>query len=258
MNQALITTHAAPRAWLAQLDPRVKIAWLAAISLCSVAVDTWPELLGLCAVASLPLLAVRWSWQSVVMLSGMIGLTLWTSALSQGVFYKSDTPGTIIRLPWMILSTEGMLYGLQQALRFVATVVAGALTVISTSPERLVAALVWLRMPTAVAFVTVSALRWLPTLIDEWSALRRARRLRDGGVRDGWLRTWLAEFTLIVPLAASSLRRAAILATSVTARGFEPDRPRTFYPRLQMTGWEIGLTLAIAWSCAAVCLVKLA
>ncbi len=257
MNNAFIVAHTAPRPWLVRLDPRLKLAWLVAISLVAVAVDSFAELSALCLFAALPLLGLRLSARAAWVLVGLIALSLWSTMLSQGIFYKPEERTLLVDLPWLQISLEGMLYGAQQGLRFVAGVIAGAVTVITTSPERLLAALVWLRIPSAIGFVVVSALRWFPTLIDEWAAVRRARQLRDGGVRSGTLATWIGEFALFMPLVASSLRRAATLATSVTARGFDPGRERTFYPALHMPLGELLACALLGLATAAICAAKL-
>ena len=54
-----------------------------------------------------------------------------------------------------------------------AVMLAGLTVCLTTSPEGLLAVLAWLRVPAAISFMTVAALRFLPTFIDEWTTVRR-------------------------------------------------------------------------------------
>jgi energy-coupling factor transporter transmembrane protein EcfT len=93
-------------------------------------------------------------------------------------------------------------------------------------------------------------------MLDEWAAVRRARRLR--GYRGaGGMRRISSEVALFVPVLASALRRATLLATAVAGRGFSPSGPRTTYPELTMRSGErwalaavvvVALVLAAAWT----------
>jgi energy-coupling factor transport system permease protein len=132
----------------------------------------------------------------------------------------------------------------------------GLTVCLSTSPERLLAALIRLRVPTAVAFMTLAAMRFLPVMLDEWATVRRARWLRGYSGALG-VRGLSAEVALLVPVLASALRRATALSASVTSRGFSPTAQRTFYPELRMRPIErvalgvIGaatIALASAWT----------
>ena len=60
--------------------------------------------------------------------------------------------------PGLIFYREGAAYGLLQSSRIVAMTLAGMTVCLSTSPERLLAALAWLRVPSAVSFMAVAAL----------------------------------------------------------------------------------------------------
>ena len=119
----------------------------------------------------------------------------------------------------------------------IATALAGFTTALSTSPERMLAALARLRLPVALCYMTTAALRFIPLVVEEVMIVRQARRRRGYRFRlGGALR---GEIGLLFPILASSIRRAETLAESVTARGFDPRAPRTFYPPLRMRGWEV-------------------
>ena len=190
----------------------------------------------------------------------MLAAIAWSTVLSQAVFYAGIPRTTLVtlvepiewhgwRFPGLTLYSEGMTYGLKQALRMVSVTLAGLAVCLSTSPERLFAALAKLRVPTAIGFMTVAALRMLPLLAAEYAMAQQARRLRGGrGAAAG---------ALLVPVLASALRRATALATSVSARGFDPTAQRTYYPPLRLNALERILLFVLAITWLAVCAARL-
>lgn len=249
------------RPWLARLDPRVKLLYVFTASIGAATARTPTELWLLFGATLLAATGLRLTPRGWGALLGVVGLTVWGTMLSQGFFYKGMTRTVV----WSIvepspdpkgfvgieLTTEGLQYGAEQSLRLLSTVLAGLTVSLSTSPERMLAALAWFRLPATLGFMTTAALRFLPLLIEEGVEVRRARRLRGyrfrvfgrPGDRFGSIR---AELGIVLPVIAASLRRAETLAESVTARGFDPYRPRTFYPPLTMRTWERAASWALA------------
>jgi energy-coupling factor transport system permease protein len=138
------------------------------------------------------------------------------------------------RTPWMTIAgvtlwREGARYGLLQSMRLVATTASGIAVCLSTSPERLLAAMTRLGSPATLAFLVTTAMRFLPTMADEWLAIRLAHRLRGYRFRPWKLAAWCIEAGMFAPLVAAALRRATTLAVSVTTRGLDPRAPRTYY-----------------------------
>jgi energy-coupling factor transport system permease protein len=254
------------RTWLAECDPRLKLTWLAAVSLSSVIVDSRAALFVLCAAAFAVAAAAGWSARTWLTVGTALALVAWGTVLSQAMFYMGEPRTPLITLvpsfalgdhafPGLALYREGAAYGLIQSARMVSVMLAGLTVCLTTSPERLLAALAWLRVPAAVSFMTVAALRFLPTFIDEWATVRRSRQLRGYHARlwppgPGALASWGSETTVLVPVVAAALRRAGTLATALTARGFDATRPRTIYPKLSMTPLE-RLTAAMLWASSA-------
>jgi len=250
MNPALGVAAVRCRPWLAELDPRVKIGWVLAHSCLAFVVSSLPALAAQAVLVLLPLAGLRLTLRGWLALAFTAGLIVWGTVLSQAIFYPppEGSPAlTVIpsfRLgPWTLdglrLSWAGAQYGLVQSLRLAALAVAGMLLCLSTSPERLLAALAALRVPAALVFLTAAGLRFLPAVVQEWMLVRQARRLR--GYRPSWKELvapwrWLArELALFLPLLALMLRRSATLAASISSRGFDPRLLRTqeSLPQLQ-------------------------
>jgi energy-coupling factor transport system permease protein len=239
------------RSWLARRDPRLKLAWLAVLSLASVLIESREGLYALFAVSLVVALGLRLSVRTWIIIGAILATIAWGTVLSQALFFMGDrsTPHITLIAPRTFRSFEfsglqlwrdGALYGLLQSLRLLAVTLAGLSVCLSTSPQRLLAALVAVRVPVAVSFMSVAALRFLPTILAEWATVRRSCRLR-GYRPQAWRAPWTTlrmETALLAPVVAASLRRAATLATSLSSRGFDATRPRTAYPALRMTGTD--------------------
>ncbi len=221
------------------MDPRTRLGLLAAASVLAVTLEHPTSLLLLTGVCVLPLAALRpplrWWLRGAAVVLGLI----WSTVLSQGLFYDDQPRVALGSLGPLTLWREGVSYGLVQSLRFVSVGLAGMAVALSTPSDRLHAALLRLRVPFGLALMTAAALRFVPQIAHEWATVRRARRSRG---RPAWQRSpaaWLVlEVSLLRPVVARAVRRAWTLATSLDARGFDAGAPRTERRPLRMAAWE--------------------
>jgi energy-coupling factor transport system permease protein len=258
--------------WLARRDARLKLAWLGTASLAAVLVDSAPALVGLCSVTLLVALGLGWTRRTWLVVGGILLAVAWGTVLSQAMFFAGEPRTPLITIvspvrigwfefPGVRLYREGASYGLLQSSRMIAMMLAGLTVCLSTSPERLLAALAWLRVPAAASFMTVAALRFLPTVADEWATVRGSCRLRGYhrrllSVGRGAWRSWRIEAALLVPVIAASLRRAEKLATSLTARGFDAAQTRTLYPAVSMGWLDVVIVILLAALSVSLSLAK--
>lgn len=110
--------------------------------------------------------------------------------------------------------------GVLEAARLLTLVALGAFFAQRSDGERLVAALLALRVPFAVSFVLVAGARFVPVAATDIRELRDAARLRgltiDGGIGrqlTGWR-------LLIVPLLVTTVRRGLQLGEAMELRAF--------------------------------------
>lgn len=231
-------------------DPRTRIGLLFAVGLAVLALDR-PASLGLmCLVSASPLLFAgldrRWIGRGAL----IIATVVWSTTLSQGLFYNEQPRVALVELGPLTLWREGVTHGLVQSLRLLSVSLAGLALALTTSTDRMFAALLRLRVPFGLAFLVVTALRFVPEVGREWTVVRsaRARRGRPAWRRAPW--EWLAlEVSLLRPLVARSLRRAHALAESLDARGFDPLAPRAVRRPLVLAAWE-PWALVLAFSLA--------
>ena len=87
----------------------------------------------------------------------------------------------------------------------------------------------WLRLPVDdFALMTLIALRFIPTLVDEIGQLIKAQTARGSDLTHGSLRQRFQSLAaLFVPFMQGTLRRASELATALEARGYHFDGHQT-------------------------------
>ncbi|HEY1352405.1 MAG TPA: energy-coupling factor transporter transmembrane component T [Ktedonobacteraceae bacterium] len=119
------------------------------------------------------------------------------------------------------------------------------LLTMTTSPVALVEALTmllaplrWLRLPVDdFALMTLLALRFLPTLVEEATQLLKAQSARGASFSTGSLGARAQSIlALLVPFLRATLRRASELATALDARGYQVEGRQT---RLYETGFAL-------------------
>src|SRR5262245_7718426 len=86
MNWSLSLRKVQARPWLAELDPRVKLAWLATISVGCLWFSKPAALVALTVAAAFPYVAIRLPWRALVAYSALLLLMLWSTVLSQAFF----------------------------------------------------------------------------------------------------------------------------------------------------------------------------
>lgn len=111
-----------------------------------------------------------------------------------------------------------------------------------------------------IAMMISIALRFIPTLIEETQRIMNAQASRGVDLEYGTLKEKImAVLALIVPLFVSAFDRADQLANAMEARGYDPQRERTRYKVLQMTGIDyagLAAAAAVLAGCIVLALVR--
>ena len=229
------------------MDARVRIGLVVAVGTLALCLDR-PLSLGVLAGTTLVAAMTRprsAGWR--LRLLGALVLLTWSTALSQALFWEGQ-PRTPIHVG-LTFYREGFLHGVVQSLRFGAVLGAGVWLSTGTPPDRLIAALLALRLPFGLALMGATAMRFVPLVTEEVLAVRQARARRG---RPIWRRSpaaWLREeAALLRPIAARALRRARTLAESLEARGFHPTAPRAVMEPLRFNAldWAVGVGAGLA------------
>ena len=243
------------RDWIRGLDVRLKLAGLLSAALLVVLIDAPQTLLGLFALVVVLYCLSGLPASKVRMVVVIALLTVWGMMLTQALFY-ANVPRTVLLqlvpkdLPVLggvtggiYVYREGLAYGAVQSLRIVTMIGLGLLVCWTTEAHAFLAALVRLKVPYGLAFMTVTALRFLSVVVSEAGVVMTARRMKGVHLRRSpRLRPlrWLPGLSgLFKPIFANAIRRSRALALSVQSRGFDPSAPRTLVTRSRLGGWGV-------------------
>ena len=181
-------------------------------------------------------------------LKPMIGIILFTTFFQ--VFF---TPGASVLWEFWIFKVS--IEGLQQALiifiRFVLIIFFSTLLTLTTTPLSLadgiesgLAPLKRLKVPVhEIGLMLSMSLRFVPTLMDDTTRIMNAQRARGVDFNEGNLiQKVKSVIPILIPLFASSFKRADALATAMEARGYQGGEGRTKYRVLE---WKLLDTCAV-------------
>jgi energy-coupling factor transport system permease protein len=237
-----------------RLDPRVKM--LGALGLLVAVLATESPLsyafltLALIGLVVLSRLSPGFLWRNLTSLKWLLVIVF----LMHGVLTRG-TP--IIELvPW--ISREGVLVGAVFAWRVALMVSVATVLTATTSPvdlgdgiERLLRPFERLGLPVhELAMVSVIALRFVPTLLDEAGRIIKAQMGRGVSFEGGLVARARSAVPILVPLFASAFRRADDLALAMDARCYRGAAGRTKFIELTLDGGDavgflvVGLLIA--------------
>lgn len=171
----------------------------------------------------------------------MVGIILFTT-----IFQMLFTQGGEVFLSlWIIKITS---YGLSQAAlvftRFLLIILFSTLLTLTTTPlsladavESLLKPLERLKVPAhEIGLMLSLSLRFVPTLMDDTTRIMNAQRARGVDFGEGNLIQKVKSIIpILIPLFASSFKRADALAIAMEARGYQGGDGRTKYRLLKWT-----------------------
>ncbi len=251
---------------LSRLDARLKMALAFGMSIVMVLADNLPLMLAGVLVGLLVFFLCRPSWGQVKLVVFSCLLLMWGIVLSQGLFYARFPRHAMVVLlkpnglfpEGLKIYAQGLHYGLLQSLRMVAMGLMGYAICFSTEPDRFLRGLIALRVPYSLAFMAVSAIRFIPIAAREFQIVRTAMRLKGykpfrRGLRD----TIRTEIAGLRPILANTIRRSQEIALSVQARGFSLDPTgRTQFYEMPMAWWQIFFLIVVFVLVATIALLK--
>jgi energy-coupling factor transport system permease protein len=202
-------------------------------------------------------------------------LALWASKLSISYIFRSIKPmffmmifllvinvlvmktGTLLfQLGWFTIYSDALTQTAYIIIRLGLMISLTTILTATTKPldltlgiEKLLKPFDRFGIPSHIIAMMISiALRFIPTLIEETQRIMNAQASRGVDMENGSLKEKvMAVLSLIVPLFVSAFDRAEQLANAMEARGYDPNKKRTRYKKLQMQPIDYaGLTLAVA------------
>lgn len=217
--------------WAQRLNGRTKLLVLFLFAILMITVDNPRTLFVLFSFTLLLHIVARTSIYKWKVLAVLLLLGLWGSMFSQALFYAQTprSPLFVIISPeagilgqltgGLYVYREGILYGAVQGLRSASMLTLGLLVCWTSDPSQLLQAMLAWRLSPQLAFMLVTAIRFLPVLAAETGEIITALQLRSDSQRG---RTAVLRHLPYIakPLLARCLRRAQTLALSVVSRGF--------------------------------------
>ena len=155
-------------------------------------------------------------------------------------------PGDTVLWSWrrLTLTAEGLSYGLAMALRLFMLVVFASLLTLTTTPIMLTDGLEKLLSPGKrigipaheIAMMMSIALRFIPTILEEFDRIVLAQRARGADLTQGNIVQRLKAFVpLLVPLFVAAFRRAEDLSQAMEAKCYRGGEGRT---RWKVAEWQ--------------------
>jgi len=236
----MIFEYVGKESFVHRLDPRTKIIWLFVVTIFAIALRQPLLLVLLFASSVIPFLFIKVPKKQVIALIFLYMLITAGAIISQALFYRPLT-GLPEEYTWIIppdfpvigpftggilISMEGAIYGFIQAFRILAILNASAMMVMTTPLNRLIVGMRKMGIPSTLAFMLSTAVRFVPTLMDEYQTIFTAQNAR--GILNKWHPLQLIEYTF-TPLVLNSVRRCNQLALAAESRGFDSGCIRTSY-----------------------------
>ena len=219
-----------------KLDPRTKII-LAIAYIVTVFLAKTPAAFLFLTIFTLVLIPITKISTKVVLkgLKPMYFILIFTSLLH--IFATKGANEPLVSWYFIHIYFEGIMRAIFMSLRFLLFIIGTSLFLTyTTSPISLTDGLEWLLSPLKLIKVPVSifsmmmtiALRFIPTLVEETEKIMNAQSSRGADFSSGNLvRRAKALIPLIIPLFASSFKRAGELASAMECRCYAVDRKRT-------------------------------
>jgi energy-coupling factor transport system permease protein len=240
-----------------RLDPRVKATLLFVLIVAAFFIDSLAGL-GLFLIFMLTIIALS-SLAPRLVLKALAPLSfLLIFPLVFNLFFLPD--GTaLVEWGFVRITDEGVYRAVFMTLRLLLLFLCATLLTLTTSPIALCDATAAMLRPFErfgvpayeIALMTSIALRFIPTLLEDFDRIRKAQIAR-GAVfgRGGPVARLKALLPCLVPLFAQSFRHAEELALAMESRCYHGGSDRTHYHQLRMQARD-----AIATACCVALLV---
>lgn len=154
------------------------------------------------------------------------------------VFSGRDSE-VLVNLAGVRIRSEAVQIAVFYSLRLVLFISVAFLMTLTNSPSELGDALTKLLRPLQrikipvydLALILFIALRFIPILYEEFTAIRNAQLTRGVNFGGSILSRARKTTSIIIPVFVAAIQRADDLALAIEARGYQSGRRRTFYSR---------------------------
>ena len=178
------------------------------------------------------------------------------SAMLWPFFVEGQT--LIFQWSSVIITSEGVLFGLAMGLRLNVMVISGMLLLSTTTLEDFSSSVQRFGVPSSMGFAFSLAFRWVPTLLGSSGVIVQAQRSRGLDLSTGTLVDKIRGYApLVVPLIGHTLRQTTFLAMALESKGFSPKRRRNTYHHSRMGFRDYGVLLIMLGFVVVSCWLRL-
>ena len=216
---------------LSQIDPRVKLLLLVAISSAALFSKSLLMLTGIFALNLLILLIGGVSpRETLLKIKGALGLICMIFIL-QCVFTRSGDSAVSIA-HFVLITKNGLYTGTMVGIRLLIIVLSAMLVLTGESRDYLLA-LTQCRVPYEIAFMVMVALRFIPMLRQEAIDVLCALQMRGTRIKGSSLRQKAAIYLrALLPIMAGAMNRVEQMSIAMEARAFRAHTKRTSMRKL--------------------------
>lgn len=254
MNKFILGRYFPGNSYVHKLDPRAKLVAAIYFIVLLFIVGNWQGYLILSLVTLLVMRLSQISFRTYIKgVKPLIWLILFTVTL-QVLF----TGGGVTYIDWgpFTISRFGLINGIYIFCRFVMIILISTVVTLTTKPidltdgiNALLRPLKFIRVPVDdFALMLSIALRFIPNLLDETQKVMDAQRARGTTFGEGTLIQQMNVLVpIVMPLFASSLKRAEEMADVMEVRGYQSGKKRSSFRQLKWkTEDTMGLTFMVA------------
>ena len=252
-----------------RIDPRAKILILISTAFIAVTLDNSKTMFLLFLTVLFGFALARMPVIKIKTLALLLVFLIWGTIYSQALFY-SQLPRTVIFtiispdfpvLGWLtngglFVYEEGLHHGAIQGLRSASILSLGLLMCWTTDSRDMLNGMVGLKVPYSVAFMVVTAVRFLPIIITEIATVVTVQRLRGFNpkrIGSGMIKTLL---NILTPTLANCVRRTGTLAVSIQSRAFRSNLNRTYLKKLKFSDADKIVIVVFVFTATSIVIIK--
>jgi len=229
--------------WLHRADPRVKILYVALVTILLLLWFNLPLFVLLLLLTHVGLVAAGISWRRIGTLWRAILPFLILIAVLWPIFAREGTP--LLQLGPLRITGEGLIGGLATAMRFASISFSFIVWLATTDQRALVRSFVRLGMPFKLGMSLTIGLRFIPTFASLFQSVSEAQQSRGLVLEGRGLNRARAMIPILIASLVTALRMSEQLSWTLEARGFgAPTRRTTLYDlSMRVSDWLLFIGL---------------
>lgn len=239
--------------WMHRLDPRIKLIFIISFVMIPLLFTDIRYLLVISAVLIPVWITSKIDAKPISAL--IVAVVIFSLvAVVFATFYNYNVPGQkeYFRIGILAATDIGFQSGIMLGVRAAIPSLVVLILICTTDPAMLAKAMMKLKMPLAVAFMMLAALRMFPMVTEEMSNISTAQTIR-GVDKKGFSNTFKAFKMASMPLMINSLRRSRTMGLAIESKGFGKRAWKEYYQDFKLTKTDI-LVLVLTIVALAACI----